>query len=153
MTRVAFLAEKVMPCYKCKTRHIALQKTDLRLFWFFFNWAVWSCSGESSIWALCSFWWDESYWYSHGEKGGCGPFVVENSSVESSVEGISEASFMSESDLTSTFNSEFASYYVLAADIQSEELPTSSMPTAPSKVPMGQVVQKQIPFNLRKKGM
>ena len=74
--------------------------------------------------------------------------MVENSSVESSVEGISEASF-----LTSTFNSEFASYYVLAADIQSEELPTSSMPTAPSKVPMGQVVQKQIPFNLRKKGM
>ena len=79
--------------------------------------------------------------------------MVENASVESSVEGRSEASFMCESDLTSTFNSEFASYYVLAANLQSEELPTSSMPTAPSKVPMGQVVQKQIPFNLRKKGM
>ena len=79
--------------------------------------------------------------------------MVENASVESSLEERSKASFMSESDLTLTFNSEFASYYVLAADLQSEELPTSSMPTAPSKVPMEQVVQKQIPINLRKKGM
>ena len=59
----------------------------------------------------------------------------------------------SESELTSTSNSEYASDYMPAADLQSEELPALSMPAAPSKPPMGQVVLKQIPINLRRKDM
>ena len=36
-----------------------------------------------------------------------------------------------------------------AADLQLEELPALPMPTAPFKAPMEQVVQRQIPINLR----
>ena len=70
-----------------------------------------------------------------------------------SLKGRSDTSSGSESDLTSTYNSKSASDYMLAADLHSEELPALPMPTAPLKAPMEQVVQKQIPINLRRKEM
>ena len=70
-----------------------------------------------------------------------------------SLEGRSDTSSGSESDLTSTYNSKSTSDYMPAADLHSEELPALPMPTAPLKAPMEQVVQKQIPINLRKREM
>ena len=73
--------------------------------------------------------------------------VVGKACVGASLEGKSGTGSESESDLTSTSNSESASDYMPTADLQSEELPALPMPAAPSKPPMGQVVQKQIPIN------
>ena len=68
-----------------------------------------------------------------------------------SFERRSDTSSGSESNLTSNYNSKFASDYMPAADLHSEELPALPMPTAPLKTLMEQVVQKQIPINLRKR--
>ena len=68
-----------------------------------------------------------------------------------SLEGRSDTSSGSEPDLTSTYNSKSASDYIPAADLHAEELPALSMPTAPLKAPLEQVVQKQIPINLRRR--
>ena len=84
-----------------------------------------------------------------GEQGVCGPAVVEKAYARASLQGKSDTGSGSESDLTCTFNSESASDYMPAVDLQSA-LP---MPDAPSKPPMEQVVQKQIPINLRRKDM
>ena len=71
--------------------------------------------------------------------------------VGASLEGRSDTGSGSELDLTSTSNSESVSDYMTAADLDLEELPALPMPAAPLKPPMGQVVQKQIPINLRRK--
>ena len=71
----------------------------------------------------------------------------------SSLEGRSDTSSGSESDLTSTYNSKSTSDYMPAADLHSEELPALPMPAAPLKAPMEQVVHKQIPINLRRRKM
>ena len=70
-----------------------------------------------------------------------------------SLEGRSDTSSGSERDLTSTYNSKSASDYMPAADLHSEELPALPMSTAPLKSPMEQVVQKQIPIDLRRREM
>ena len=75
------------------------------------------------------------------------------SRIGASLEGKSDTGSGSELDLTSTSNFESASDYIPATDLQSEELPALPMPAAPSKPPVGQVVQKQIPINLRRKDM
>ena len=56
---------------------------------------------------------------------------------KASMEGRTDTGSGSESDLTSTSNSESASDYMPAADLQSEELPALPMPAAPSKPPIG----------------
>ena len=88
-----------------------------------------------------------------GEQSGCGRIVVEKACVGASLEGRSDTGSGSELDLTSTSNSESASDYISAVDLQSEELPALPMPAAPSKPSMGQVAQKQIPIKLRRKDM
>ena len=70
-----------------------------------------------------------------------------------SLEGRSDTSSGSESNLNSTYISKSASDYMPAADLHSEELPALPMPTAPLKAPMEQVFQKQLSINLRRKEM
>ena len=70
-----------------------------------------------------------------------------------SLEGRSNTSSGSRPDLTSTYHSISASDYMPAADLHSEELLALSMPTASLKAPTEQVVQKQIPINLRRREM
>ena len=79
--------------------------------------------------------------------------MVEKACVGVSLEGRFDTGSGSELDLTSTSNSKSASDYMPAADLQLEELPALPMPAAPLKPPMGQVVQIQIPINLRSKDM
>ena len=88
-----------------------------------------------------------------GEQSGYGPFGVEKAYGGASLEGRFDTGFGSELGLTSTSNSESASDYMPAADLQLEELPALPMPAAPSKPPMGQVVQRQIPSILQRKDM
>ena len=83
---------------------------------------------------------------------GCGPVLAEKA-LGASLEGRSDTSSESESDLTSTYNSESAFDYMPAADLHSGELSALPIPTAPLKAPMEQVVQKQIPIKLRRRKM
>ena len=78
--------------------------------------------------------------------------MAENA-LGASLQERSDTSSGCESDLTSTYNSKSASDYMPAADLHSEEMPALPMPTASLKTPMEQVVQKQIPINLRTREM